>query len=301
MAEAFMGLGKLEEAVAILEGAVESSPTSVECWYRLGQAYFRSNAYEKAAMAYQQAVRIDPGFTRAYYGLATVHSRMRREQEAEKYRDQFRRLKRKDLDTLSAQERAYDDRAASRQNVVNTYVLAGQVYLAHEATQQAEEHWKKAAALGPADVDSRRHLLELYEKENRPEQALGVLEDLIEIQPNAMSHYLNLGTLNMRLGRFDAAEKAYRKCQEVAKDRPEGYVGLANLYLGNGRNFAEARELAETAVRLQPIASNYFLLGAAHKHNNDLDRARKAVKRAMELDPENPLYPQRYAELEKKE
>jgi hypothetical protein len=56
----------------------------------------------------------------------------------------------------------------------------------------------------------------------------------------------------------------------------------------------EARLLAEKAVALEPIAPNYFVLSWACDKNKDTANALSAMKRAIELDPDNPKYKRMY-------
>ena len=62
---------------------------------------------------------------------------------------------------------------------------------------------------------------------------------------------------------------------------------LAQFYLFTKKDYPRAIELAETAVRLEPTAMNYLVLGRAHQLNGDHSAALSAIERAAELEPEN--------------
>ena len=52
-------------------------------------------------------------------------------------------------------------------------------------------------------------------------------------------------------------------------------------------------------MELQPSAPNFFLLAAACAKNKDLDGARVAMGRAVEMDPDNADYRQFYERIKK--
>jgi len=106
--------------------------------------------------------------------------------------------------------------------------------------------------------------------------------------------------MNARLGRFDAAQKAFRKAVEIAPKRPEGYVALTQLYLRANQNLAEAQALAATASRLAPTAANYAVLSMACEKAGDLEGASTAIARAVQLEPQNSVYRRRQALMQRK-
>ena len=124
---------------------------------------------------------------------------------------------------------------------------------------------------------------------------------LIEIDPgNAAEYYLVSGAVNVRLKRFDAAEKSLQKAVEIAPRSARGYGELARLYLYMNKNLTKAKSLAQTAVRLKPDASNYFVLSKAHDKNGDRPSAVSAMRRAVELAPDNMEYRRIYELLQRK-
>lgn len=58
-----------EEAVLHLEKAVNYAPESAVIWYDLGGAYFSVDRFQKAADAFREALRFDPGMQEAQQGL----------------------------------------------------------------------------------------------------------------------------------------------------------------------------------------------------------------------------------------
>jgi tetratricopeptide (TPR) repeat protein len=87
---------------------------------------------------------------------------------------------------------------------------------------------------------------------------------------------------------------------QLAPNVAAGYRALAKFYLNTKRQSARARELAMAAVKLEPVADSYFVLGWASASNNKLSEARAALSRAIKLDPDNKTYRQLYELVQKR-
>lgn len=81
--------------------------------------------------------------------------------------------------------------------------------------------------------------------------------------------------------RFDEAERAYQKAIELALARARAYAMLADLYLQTDRKLHEAKRLAQKAVELQPETPLYRLLSVACEKTGDAAGARAAGQKAF--------------------
>ncbi len=187
-----------------------------------------------------------------------------------------------------------------RPRTAETYTQAAGFYFAHGNAEAAEELWRRAATLDLKNVACRSALAELYERSGRERQALQAWGQLCGLQPRNATCYLKVGELHVRARHFDAAEKAFAMARQIAPQLSFPHRALAQVYLQTNRNHAEALSLARTAVQLEPIAPNYFVLGVACENNGDHAGALSAVKRAMTIDPENAKYKQTYDQLQRR-
>jgi tetratricopeptide (TPR) repeat protein len=300
LARALMNLRRPKEAIVELEKEIEISRGSSMCHYLLGQAYFQVEQFDQARQNYEKAVQLQPDLWNAHYGLALVYARLGQAALAKQSRETFRKLKSQDLRVSMARSAGHDDLREARQDAARTYTEAAVLYGRHADTQTAEQYWLRAAALDPKNTGCRESLGALYEANHRDAAALGVYEQLREIDPRNPFYCVSLGVVNARLDRFEAAEKALRRAQELAPQQSLGYRALAQLYLRSSRNLREARELAQKAVQLEPLAPNYFVLSEAQDKNGDRQGAVAALRRAMQLDPDNPTYRRIYELLQRR-
>ncbi len=294
LARALLAWGKVQEAIAELHKDIERSPGASNSYYLLGQAHLQLKQYGEAKRDYLAAIEIQADHAPAYYGLTTASARLRQTEQSKEYMKKFRELKARQGVSDRERRGQYDDMDVMRLRVAATYADAARFYYEHGQAGKAEQLWCRAAALNPADTVCRSQLASLYRKSNRLEEALEIFGQLQELEPENAACYLHIGSLCARLSRVDSAEAAFRKAVELDPARSSAYAELAQLYIRANRKLVEATTLAEQAVRLEPVATHHFILGAVLAKRGELDKALSAMQRAVALDPNNTKYRQIY-------
>jgi tetratricopeptide (TPR) repeat protein len=300
LAHALMAMGESEQAIVALEKDLEISPKASWSYNLLGQLYLQLKDYKQAKQNFKAAIQIQHNNTKAYYGLATVCMRMEQTDEAQKFMEEFKKLKAQEVRADKDQRSAYDDLKVIQSKVSETCTEAGNIYHKHGNTQKAEQFWRKAAALDAGNIACRTNLAALYQWNNNVEKALEISEQLLVLEPDNAIRHFNVGVLNARLNKFEAAEKAFQISRELAPQQSDSYRMLAQMYIEMDRPTTEALALARKAVQLEPKAENYFVLGAVFAKNDNHTEALAALKRAIELDPGNPKYRQIYELFQKR-
>jgi tetratricopeptide (TPR) repeat protein len=184
-----------------------------------------------------------------------------------------------------------------RRELADAYTETGDVYARRGVMPEADAAWPRAASLDAQNVTCRWRLASLYERSGRDAQAQHKLEEIAALQPGGVQCRLALGVVLARSGQLDAAEGVFRDVIRLAPQLSIGYQHLARLLMVARRDAVEARSAAEQAVRLEPSAENYALLGASCQMNGDVPGAIEALEHAMRLDPENAEYPRIHASL----
>jgi tetratricopeptide (TPR) repeat protein len=299
LADALMNAGENQEAIEVLQVNVGTNRRSPVSFYLLGQAYLQTEAFDKAKEAFQKAVGLSPTYTHAYYGLSVACSRLGEEDAARKHRDKFNALKERDQSATRDELRQPKDLNVLRHGAAPVYTAAGNVYHKYGEFGAAEAVWKRGAECDPKAVRCRQALARLYERQGRPAEALKVFAELRAIAPDDPEYELAVAQQQMRLGQIDEAEKALRGlCERLPRwSRPA--AALAQLCLHTGRSPEETLRWAHKAVELEPVAAHYFLLGSVYDHGGDRARALAALRRAVELEPDNPQCRDAYEALKK--
>jgi tetratricopeptide (TPR) repeat protein len=192
--------------------------------YREGLEHLRTEAWDKAVIAFQQAIDIDATFELAYYGLGRARMPQRRYLEAvvalSKSRDLFQSQVGRQFASRQDAQRWRQQRLNEIDEIIRTY-------------QQ-----------GPATVRSQDAIRQLeQQKRDLREQLDRGMNLTIE---NAVPSYVSLalGSAFFRSGQMADAEREYKSAIAADPKSGEAFNNLAVVFLQTGR----VKE-AEGAVR----------------------------------------------------
>ena len=279
--------GKLEEVIAVL---TNGTTLSADACRLLGDAYLHLKDYPKAQANFETAIKLNPELAEGYYGLSKVWTFLENREKSAEYLEKFNALKKK-TDTVERHIRAtFAPLKISMRSTAQTHTDVGRVYMKKGRHREAEAMWRRAAALDPENSLCRLQLAVLCHQTGNSGEALRYYEEVAKLDPTDGLVQLNLGRVCAKLRQFERAEQAFKEVLKLAPSQAEGYSGLADLYLQSNRNLAQARLLAEQAVKLTPDAQNFGLLGQACIMNGDRPAAVAAMNKALELEPGNPHY-----------
>ena len=294
LARALLDLGRSEEAAATLEKHVQRPRFMTEAHFLLGQAYGQRKDYPKAKESYAKAIQLNARTSDAYYGLATLCTRLGEQDQAKKYLEKLNELRGKESESVKRDRMDYNDLEAMKVDTASICTSAGQLFFVRKRQAEAEKLWRRAAAFDPLQVECRQALAWLCRESDRVPEAIGFLQDLGKIAPKNIEYLLEAGRLQTELKQFDAAEATFNTVRERVPQEAAGHAALARLYLAANRKLMDARGLAEKAAELERTPANYVVLAAICEKLNDLAAATEAMKRAMELDRNNPGYQKAY-------
>ncbi len=249
LGRALRRLGKPREALAALEKAVEIPTNSTENlavkYYLLGQAHQQLQQYEQAGQCFRKALQLNPGYTEACYGIATVVARLGQKDEADKYRKMFREMKARDWKTLpDKRDQVLHQKLLikSRHRASKTHTNAGIMYSEHGRKQTAEKHWLRAAQLDPANMECRKELAILYLHSGRNKKALRMYEQLADFY--------------QQIGRNQEALRMSEKLIQLAPENPKYHV-FAGVLLARMNRIEDARQAVKQAIELEPDNATY--------------------------------------------
>lgn len=297
LAGALACLGRPEEAIESLKRDIQLSPKPADSLVLMANQYMLLKEYEKAKAAFKAAISYRPGHLNAYYGLANVCARTGEMEKSREYMSTFRELKAKEMNALKRRDKAFDDLRSVCHNVSETHTAIGRLYLVNKRPAEAEQLLQRAAQLDPENILSRMVLASLYQRTRRIDRALRLYEELTHIEPGRVNHHINKGICATMLGQLGTAEKAFQEIIRLYPTRAVGYRELARFYLMIGAKPAEALLLMQKAVDMDGSAENFDLLSLACEINKDRQGAIKAIRRALELEPNNEDYKKAYKRI----
>ncbi len=193
--------------------------------------------------------------------------------------------------------------------------------LAAEAWQRLEEPGRAEQALAearqlPPDVPwsdplvaevedlvvgrkARLALASNLERQGQVDQAVGVLEQVVEEHPRDGPAWVQLGQALRRLGRFAPAEQALERALEVGPGNVEAWfeLGVVRVFLSKRD---QAIEAFREAARLKPDHTlAHYNLGLCLKDAGDRATARRAFQQALRCQPDHAPSRKALAELDR--
>ncbi len=135
----------------------------------------------------------------------------------------------------------------------------------------AEAAYKKLYALDPDSPLVHRGLAETFAEAGEPEKSIEEYEAAIRADPEELDLYEALGDENQKLGRLDAATKAYDQELQLHPNSPIALYNLGMIQVKTGRAAAGVPLLRRAAEEhAMPAPTDFYLgLGLAELGQNE--------------------------------
>ena len=286
LARALLDDGQAERAVSVLKEYVPRNPQRADGYASLGFAYQQLGDSQHARESYEAALERDPNHTRAVYGLATACARLGLTEESQANSARFREMLAAEGEVRRDERSSYDDVSALCEDLGGFYTDAGRIFFSQGQAPVAEMLCRRAVVVCPGQTECRQALALMCRRQGRLPEAIGWLEELGRSADDPETYYVEIGRLQIELGRWKEAEAAFRHARRHAPRNLDACTSLVRLFLRRGVNSNEAVVLAEAAVKLRPSAENYALLGTARQSAGDKAGAIDALQRAVDIAPE---------------
>jgi tetratricopeptide (TPR) repeat protein len=200
-AQALERQGRLEEAAALHEQAVNAEPAMVQAWINMISLYGRLGAGEKAEAAYRKAFALDANSAEAHYNFGVLCAQLDRLQEAEKAFAEAVRL-----DPLHAE--ALDNLGAMVER--------------SGAWARAAGLYRRAIAAKPGLQIAHYHLGRIYANQRRYADAIAELEKAtVILDDQAIGYLYALGAVHARAGHREEAVRILRQARDEASRRSQ--------------------------------------------------------------------------------
>jgi tetratricopeptide (TPR) repeat protein len=242
----------------------------------LGIALERDGKSDAALVSLSRARNLEPNNIFALLGIARAHLRQRRYDEARQVANQGL--------IVHPRERSFAD-------------LIGQSYFEQGDYAAAEKSFRHSLTLQPDAVYAYASLSAALQRQNRYDEALQILQQGLQVRPNAWL-YGNLGNALFARGDYLGAAAAFENAVSPVKGNPGNYLAWANLAdtllwipgrAGDAKKaYEKARQLL--APRLDRAPNEVLLvsrMGLYQARGGDVAATKALMERAIALAPKS--------------
>jgi len=264
LASGYLRLGRIPDAVTLLEETVKTWPEQGESHYLLGRAYQRQGRAQEARLEFELAERWKNKLQEEIRGLVELRMLL-----------QNRRL-------VDARAKAQELAASGDPDVMLSAAIAlGQSGFHAEALPILS----RVVEIRPRYAEAHYNMALAHASMERTEDAIPRLETAVDQRPEFFEARMLLGNLLARNGSHDAAIPHLRMAARIRPNNVKLIAFLGLQYL-QGRFYGDAVKSFRTAVELDPENADLrFLLVDAHHKNHDFDQALLEARNALERFP----------------
>jgi predicted O-linked N-acetylglucosamine transferase (SPINDLY family) len=260
---------RLDDAVAIFTRAIALVPNNAACHANLGEAQRRSGRFAEAVDSFLRAMDLNADFAEPVYGLALTL------------------LERGAIDGALACFRRAADLKPDLADV------RARLTAAQATADEREKTPRDRSSTDDQDRLSAKTLMALARPlalKGRFQEAAGLLERVVELQPRMVAAHCNLGVVYGVLGQGQKAAASYRRALEIEPDMADAHHNLGNALLRSGL-LDEAISSFRNAAAVSPKSAPYHsdLVFHLHFHPAYDSRSILAEARAWDLAHAAPL------------
>jgi tetratricopeptide (TPR) repeat protein len=260
--------GRLNDAIAQYQNALEIAPDDEGTRNNLGAALFLNNDLEGAIAQYRKVIELNPAYENAHCNLGIALARKGNVEEAiAQYRE--------------ALDLKPDDESALR-NLGDALLKSGQL-------DEAPAQYRKALDLNAEDEEARSNLGRALLQKGDLEQAIVCYQQTLKLNPRSADAYDNLGLAYFKKSEIKRAVDAWQQALQIKPDQLYVLNNLAWLLATTAdaslRDGAKAVALAKRADQLSGGGDPMILhtLAAACAETGSYELAAATARRGLEL------------------
>ena len=294
LAELYVGVGRIKDAVDAVKEIIERDPNNLEARKLLGRIYLRSlgdmqsgtqsqSMLKLAIEQFEQIVRIQPDNIEDRLLLGRLY---RLNNDHLKAEEEFKRaveLKPDSEEAVTTLAYLYNEEGSPQRaadvlgsvpetsRTAKLYAALGFTYEQQKNYKKAVEAYRKAVAQDRDNLDAMRGLAQNLLNDGQSDAALGQYKQIAEADPQDAQAYLRMADILRRKGNYDKALENLNKADALVQDSLEVPYNRALVYEAQGK-FDEAAKVVEGLLAKGEKPDGKYSTGEANNRAVFLDR-----------------------------
>jgi len=297
--------GDINKALLELQAVVTRSPENFVAHYQLGRAHAARREWEQARQQFQKAIELRPDYILARLALAQLEVTLGQFEAAYNTAEEI--LTKYDKGSINArliesaalmgQKRYGDSRnlldgmLKASPNSPDVYFQMGVVNLAENKYKDADDAFRRAYELNPANSRGLMGIVETDMAQNKADAAMQLLQVESKKSPNRLDLILALGKTAVRAGRYDEAAGYFQRVldglDKSAKVRGEIYLLIGETYRRKGDDNSAIANLQKAREFLPEDQTVLATLALVLDHGGRRNDAMQVYQTALKFDPGN--------------
>ncbi|PKM92770.1 MAG: hypothetical protein CVU80_01610 [Elusimicrobia bacterium HGW-Elusimicrobia-4] len=284
------------EAELYLKKAAEIDGNSVIPLFALAGIYEEKKDYALAIELYDKLLKILPDDAELAMKIAGLYILQKDYPSAKKYLTEAKEKFPKNhwidyyIGLLSLEEKDYEtalkhfDRAiAIDKKSPEPHIQKGYIFTIQQNTKEAIKSFKKSVALGANFSDIYFFLAMNYEVLGKYKKSENYLKKAVTLEPQNSKYRFELGIVYDKLKKQELAEKEFFSVIEIDSNSAVAYNYLGYTYADKNIKLNEAEEIIKKALDLEPENPAYIdSLGWVFYRQKKYDEAMTLLKKASE-------------------
>lgn len=259
-----LGRGQISEALPLYFLAVRRNRYHAVALQNVGLCLNAQNRPEEALLFLTDALRNDPGLSRARFALGDIAAQYQMLDEAQAH---------------------YEKGLQRESGNAEAQFRLGEIYRNNQEQSKSYAAFERAYTLKPGDPRYAREWADSLEEQGKENAAEAVLRKSLAAVPDDGENKIRLGTLLLRKpDKIAEADLLLTGALSADPSNDLARYGLAQVRVAQGR-FAQARPMLEDLTRRNPAAREIWVsLGQTARRMGDTKAATQALDRARVLE-----------------
>lgn len=298
LAASLLAQGKTDEAVILLEHAMELNPDSVQTKARLGYSLLLAGQDDEGMEKLNTLIDLHPELQRAEILIIMTHLRNKRFEDALTVAESYRQnhpeeaaphnmlglvfaAQSLDKDALAAFQAA---KAISPSDPSANFNLASYA-LKNSDQRKAQQYYMDVLAGNPSNLEAALKVVELDALAGDRSAVVANLERLTTEHPSATTPRIMLANIYLSEGQIGKVYDALGDLQDDSAD-PAVLSILGESQLIASESMTAKRTLQKLVEVRPDSAKAHYLLALAHSQTGDIERTEAELSRAIALNPD---------------